>query len=158
LCEYGDVFSDYTPFENIRSQRKSSIRNSGGVLVLIRESFCRHGMITRIYNQFTDCIVLYVKKEMLSLPKDLIMYFTYVSPEGSVIYDAEETDGISLLNDKLTIIKSDFPDTSFLIAGDLNARVKDMLDYIPQDDVDFIYSTETDYPGVIFAFSVIRKT
>ncbi|WAR15318.1 hypothetical protein MAR_005423, partial [Mya arenaria] len=31
--------------------------------------------------------------------------------------------------------------------GDLNARVKDIIDFIPQDNVDYIYNTKTDYPG-----------
>ena len=39
---------------------------------------------------------------------------------------------------------------SFIIAGDLNARVSDFLDYIPEDNVDCIFNKDVDYPGDTF--------
>ena len=41
------------------------------------------------------------------------------------------------------------PNVSFIVAGDMNARVKDLLDYILNDDVDAIFGDAVDYPGYI---------
>ena len=38
----------------------------------------------------------------------------------------------------------------FLIGGDLNARVKDFLDYIEEDDLNYIYNENVPYPGDVF--------
>ena len=46
-------------------------------------------------------------------------------------------------------IKSVYPDAEIILAGDLNARTKDFLDYISHDDIDFIFG-DTDYPGHTF--------
>ena len=51
------------------------------------------------------------------------MLFTYVSPERSTIYKETNTDGISILNQKITATVSDFPSAYFIVAGDLNARI-----------------------------------
>ena len=45
------------------------------------------------------------------------------------------------------------PNVSFIVAGDMNARVKDLLDYIPNKDVDAIFGDAVDYPGDTFDIS-----
>ena len=45
------------------------------------------------------------------------------------------------------------PNVSFIVAGDMNARVKDLLDYILNDDVDAIFGDAVDYPGDTFNIS-----
>ena len=84
-----------------------------------------------------------------------MLIFTYIAPERSPIYTPENDDGISLLNEKLLEIKSVYPNADIIIAGDLNARTKDFLDFIPYDDLDFVFG-ETDYPSD--TFNVIRKS
>ena len=82
----------------------------------------------------------------MGLEKDLILLFTYVSPERSVIYETGNGNGIDILNNKITAILSDFPDVAFLLAGDFNARTKNLDDYIPSDDIDYIFQCNTAYP------------
>ena len=43
-----------------------------------------------------------------------------------------------------------------VIAGDLNSRTKDFLDFIPYDDLDFVFG-ETDYPGDMLTSIEIPK-
>lgn len=75
---------------------------------------------------------------------DIIMCFTYVSPEGSTIYNNyEEKDGIKNLENNLVTVKSEYPDCSYFIAGDLNARCKDFLDFIPEDNFDEIFGDKS---------------
>ena len=39
-----------------------------------------------------------------------------------------------------------YPNAEIIIAGDLNSRTKDFPDFIPDDDLNFIFG-ETDYPS-----------
>ena len=98
----------------------------------------------------TECIVLLLNGDFFEVINDIILIFTYVAPERSPIYSPENDDGIVILNEKLTNIKSTYPNAEIILAGDLNARTKDFLDYIPYDDLDFIFG-ETDYPGTHLA-------
>ena len=79
------------------------------------------------------------------------MFFTYVAPEKSPIYTDEE-NGIEILNDKISEIVSQYPEAELLVAGDLNSRIANMQDFIPFDDLDFVYG-ETDYPSDSFAIN-----
>ncbi len=75
------------------------------------------------------------------------MYFTYVSPEGSTTYtDIHERNGILLLENNLNEVQNAYPDCYYFLAGDMNARTKTFLDYIPCDNLDHIFG-ETDYAG-----------
>lgn len=73
--------------------------------------------------------------------KDLVLYIAvYVSPEQSPIYNSYiEKNGISLLESNIVLIKSHFSDCYIYLAGYLNARCKDMLDFIPDDRLDHIF-------------------
>ena len=63
------------------------VSHSGGVGIFINcASQCLHH-IERILHEFTDCVVLLFKSSQLSYLEDIILYFTYVSPEGSSTYD-----------------------------------------------------------------------
>ena len=81
---------------------------------------------------------------------DIVMYFAYVSPEGSHIYaKLEERDGVKLLHGNFTDTMNDYSNAYYFLAGDLNARAKDFFDYIPSDNLDYIFG-ETDYEGDAF--------
>ena len=106
--------------------------------------------IKRIYEIFSESVILLLDNGFHTGNKSIILNFTYVSPKGSSLYDMQTQNGIELMQDKITAIASDLPDTSFIIAGDLNARVKDLHDYIPCDDLDFVFNQQVDYPCDIF--------
>ena len=66
-----------------------------------------------------------------------MLVFTYILPERSSIYTNGE-DGVQILNNKLTSIVSDNSDVMCVVAGDLHARVKDLQDFIPDDNIDHV--------------------
>ena len=148
LCEtwsrYTGEFDNFMPgfvhFDNVRKLNISSLRNSGGVSVFIRNCLVKDKLISRIFTNFNDSIVLLFKLSTISNENDLIMYFTYVSPEGSSIYhSSNEKNGINIMRSNLEQIIMDYPNASCLLAGDLNARTKDFLDYIPDDNLRYIF-------------------
>ncbi|KAH3740127.1 hypothetical protein DPMN_046822 [Dreissena polymorpha] len=56
--------------------------------------------------------------------------------EGSCYFnDQDEKNGISQMFDNLETITNNYPQALLYIAGDLNSRCKDFLDYIPFDDL-----------------------
>lgn len=123
---------------------------SGVVTVFLKQSLVDTGCIKRIYNEWNECIVLYVSHELTGLVQDLVLIFTYILPERSVIYENCDDNGIEILNEKITSILSDIPDVCFLLAGDLNARVKNLDDFMLVDEVDYIFQCDTSYPSDSF--------
>ena len=107
-------------------------------------------LIKRMYEEFSESVILLLDSGFHTGNKNIILYFTYVSPEGSSLYDMQAGNRIELMQDKIIAISSDLPYTSFIIAGDLNARVKDLHDYIPCYDLDFVFNQQVDYPCDIF--------
>ena len=91
--------------------------------------------------------MLYINKELVPSLKVTVAVFTNVSPYRSTIYSNDNDHGIDILNNKLASIVSDLPAVNVFIAGDLNARVKDLKDYIVHDDVDFIHGIDSNYPN-----------
>ena len=145
--EFDPFLDGYTHFGNVREMQRNHIRNSGGVSVFIRNELVKKNLIERIYSHFKNCVVILFKGSNFDNMRDIILYFAYVSPEGSPIYaNNYEKDGIKLIDDNFTDIISDYPDAYYILGGDLNARTKDFIDYIPSDDLDYIFG-ETDYEG-----------
>ena len=72
------------------------------------------------------------------------MYFTYIAPENSPIY-TEEDNGITILNERISEVILQYPNAELFLAGDLNARISTMQDFIPEDDLEFVFG-DTDYP------------
>lgn len=107
--------------------------------VFIKPWLINKGVVKRIYKAFEETVVLFVDKKFVKLNRDLVIFFAYIAPEQSPIYDPENNNGIELLHEKICLIESELGDVMFLIGGDLNARVKDFLDYIEEDDLNYIY-------------------
>ncbi|WAQ98399.1 hypothetical protein MAR_022772 [Mya arenaria] len=142
-------------FSCYEQMRKSiNKRGSVGVAVFIRDSIST--CFNRIYEQFNDCVIFHTEQEFTGYKTDLILIFTYLSPERSVIYENENSDGVDILHRKLLLITSDFHSATILLAGDLNARTGDLKDFIPNDDLDYICG-ETSYPRYIFNTSRTTK-
>lgn len=96
--EFDNFLPGYIHFDNVRKLSLSSLRNSGGVSVFIRNHLFKEKLFTRIYSNFNDAVVLLYKLSNISDMKDLIMYFTYVSPENSNIYNSfNEKNGINII-------------------------------------------------------------
>ena len=73
-----------------------------------------------------------------------MVYFAYVSPEGSSIYDTGEQNGILLLENNIIEIRSEYQDCLLFLAGDFNSRTTNCLDFIPNDNLDFVLG-DVDY-------------
>ena len=123
----------------MRPTRGSTRRGSGDVTVFVKEYFVNMHIIKRIFEEMSECVVLLLSSELYDNINDILLILTYVAPARSPIYTTDNDDGINLLNEKLLDIKAAYPN-----AGDLNARTKGFLDYIPYDDLDFDFG-DTDY-------------
>ena len=77
--------------------------------------------------------------------------FAYVAPEKSTPYFNPTENGVEILVEKITSVTSDYPNSDILIAGDLNARTKDFLDFIEEDEIDFIFGENNAYPSDRFS-------
>ena len=51
---------------------------------------------------------------------------------------------VANIENNLNEIKIGYPNCSFFLAGDLNARTKDFKDFIPRDDLQYVFG-ETEY-------------
>ena len=143
--EFSNFLPSFTAFEFVRKRKPGSGRNSGGVCVFVKDWLMKANLVERIFPKFSDCVVLHFKSSGFLNMQDTVLYFAYVSPQGSTVYNnLTENNGIVLLESNITDIKFQYPDSYFFLAGDLNARSKDFIDYIPKDDLQYIFG-ETNY-------------
>lgn len=138
--EFDNFLPNYVHFDSVRKLNLSSLRNDGGVSVFVRTDLFKENLISRIYNEFNDAIVLLFKLSTSSDISDVVMYFTYISPEGSYVYNGlNDRNGINILQNNFDQIMTTYPNALCLLSGDLNARTKDYLDYIPDDNLQFVF-------------------
>ena len=84
-------------FDFIRSKSRYSVRSSGGFCVFVKDEHLTNNLVRRVYNALKDCVVLYINSGIFDCMKDVLLIVTYVSPEGSSIYKADQSNGILLL-------------------------------------------------------------
>ena len=155
--EFENFMTDYTHFDFVRKRSRFARRNSGGVTVLVKIFFVESGLIKRIYRHFEECVVLQFKGSLFDIGKDIIMVFAYVSPEHSPIYSFNSNNGIDILSDKILELTSMYTDAAIFVAGDLNSRIKDLCDFIPNDCVNYIFSGNIEFPSDSFDMSRTSK-
>ena len=114
------------------------------------------GIIKRIFNNISECVILILDGNFFQSINDVILIFAYVSPENSPFYAENDSNGIENLNINLEKIVTKYPEAHLFLVGDLNSRIKDFLDYVPDDDVSFIFGDNIAYPNDEFSLS--RKT
>ena len=147
-----NILTGYTSFEFMRAKKKSAPRGSGGVSVFVKNDLIQTGRFRRVFENFDDCVILYFScTDLCDIPNDFVFVFTYVSPEYSPIYASSDDNGIELLNNKLSIISSSYPNAYIFLAGDLNARIKDFQDFIHQDDLTHNFDDNIPYPSDYFS-------
>ena len=118
--------------------------------VCIRKSIFDFFQISRIYPHVKESVLLYLVSPSEE-QKDIVIIYTYVAPEHSAIYTADEPNGIEILQGTVDTVISEYPNVNILLLGDFNARTSNNLDYIPHDDISFVFNdSNTDYPSDIF--------
>lgn len=142
--DFRNFMQGFMNFDAIRKKSRNVFRGSGGVSVFVKDWVMQTAGVTRIFQHFDECIVLLFNGNTFRRNEDIIMVFAYVAPENSPIY-TDENNGLILLNEKISEILSQYPTAELLVAGDLNARIGKLQDYIPFDGLDFVFG-DTDYP------------
>ena len=145
----------YETFNSMRKKKRTAPRGSGGISVFVKDWVMQSKGIKRIFAKFNECVVLMLDAAVFDRKDDLILIFTYIAPENSPIY-TDEDNGVILLNEKILEIVSEHPRAELFVAGDLNARIGKLQDFIPHDDLEYIFG-ETEYPTDPFEMSRASK-
>lgn len=103
-------------------------RACGGIAVFVKGIHCQG--VVRICSEYSQAVVLKLKADVLHLFNNVILICAYINPEGSVVYDCNEENGIDTLNVKVRELKSLYPDYCIFLMGDLNSRTGLRQDWI----------------------------
>ena len=79
-------------FDYCRTKKRNAPRGSGGVSVFVKQELIRDGIVKRIFENFTECIILIINGQHFHSINDIILVFAYISPEYSPIYEQTDTD------------------------------------------------------------------
>ena len=146
--DFDEFLPGFIHFGCFRKLLSKNIRNSGGVSLFIKnEMVKKKGLVQQIYKNVQDGIVILLNITTSIGINEVILYFVYVSPEGSPIYEnIEGKDGIKIIQNNFIQIKHDYPNAYYFLSGDFNTRTKYFLDYIPSDNLNYVFG-ETVYDG-----------
>ena len=107
----------------------------GGVAVYISNTILPG--VCRICDDFLLGIVFTLDGTYF-MSENYICLFIYVPPDGSNWY-SDETNGIEILRNTLIDIKIMYSNHKLLIAGDMNVRIGNELDYIIDENVKYLH-------------------
>ena len=125
LCEtwavkgdnFDNILPGYTSFDFCRDKKRTVPCGSGGVSVFVKQELIRDRLVKRIFNHLPECVVLILEGHHFRFLTDVILVFTYVSPENSPIYSQDNDDGIEILSTKLDQILTQYPEASLFWQG-----------------------------------------
>jgi hypothetical protein len=151
------IFPGHTVFDTPGVKVNDNVhgRLSGGVGFLVRKSLCK--FVQRIEIEFDNIVVLKIAKEFLGTMSDCILLGLYLPPENSAFYEETEIyNGVSLLEDCLLEVTSQYRDCHVIVCGDLNARTGS-LQASSTDPIDNIYEmTDKNDDNSIIDDSILR--
>ena len=126
-------------FEHIilnRTEKKAGTkRNSGGLIVYIRSEYFDNKTFVKCEND--DIIWIKLKDNVIS-DKPTYIALCYVLPTGTTRTTMVEESVFDRLLDNVVECESKHPETSFNICGDMNARTREMPDYVINDTLQHI--------------------
>ena len=93
-------------------------RNSSGIKVFIRNEIASKFNVQRLYSHYKDFVILQLNGINFDDNRDILLYFTYISPEGSPVY-TEEKKVIKLMRANISIMKEANPEALYCIEGNL---------------------------------------
>ena len=120
----------YRYFENARKNKhKKSKRNSGGILILYKDSL--EGVITLLDKKIDNMLWIKIYKKGINTEKDLNIGVIYNSPINSSYAKTQTSDFFLELQTKMTsFTQNDY----VIIGGDFNARTGTMSDFIVENN------------------------
>ena len=130
---------DYKCYQACRKKERFG-RKHGGLAVYIHNSISRG--VTKLPTKGADSILVRLDKEFFNFSRDVVIIFTYCSPQNSSYLVRTQLDPFEELEDKIKVIEDD---TDILILGDMNARTGLELDYIDYDNDENIPTPEEIY-------------
>ena len=130
---------DFKCFQACRKKERFG-RKHGGLAVYVHNSISRG--VSKLPTNGADSILIRLNKEFFNLSKDVIIIFTYCSPENSSYLVRTQIDPFEDLEGKIRVIEDD---VETLVLGDLNARTGTELDYIDNDNDENIPTPEDMY-------------
>ncbi|ESO86614.1 hypothetical protein LOTGIDRAFT_166878 [Lottia gigantea] len=90
-------------------------------------------------------VLLLLDKNFFGANKNVILVFTYVSPEGSNYYLGNLISTLDILENIRSVAQADYPDANLILAGDFNARTGTIPDYAVSDSVNHLPQLENVY-------------
>ena len=122
--DFSIKFGDYKAIHHPAKKFNIRGRPSGGLVVLIRKSLER--FVTIVETKISHVISFKIAKEYLNTTKDILFIGTYVHPAGSVFYTDEDHEcTLEAMEQYMLDELEEGEELSYIIAGDLNARVGD---------------------------------
>ena len=119
-------------------------RPSGGVVVLIGKTI--QSLFTKISGKFRYGLEFKIDKDVFGKP--VIFMPIYLPPYGSKVYGPTEDNGVEILEEEILRLKTQYADFCFLISGDMNARTKNIADFLIDDQTQHVplpESYDSDY-------------
>ena len=122
--DFNVKFSDFVALHSPAKKFNIRGRPSGGLVILIRKTL--EQFITIIDTKISHVLCFKLAKEYLNTAKDLLFIGTYVHPADSVFYTEEDHDcTLEAIEQFMLDQLEEEDDFSYLLAGDLNARIGD---------------------------------
>ena len=135
----------YGSFQLNRNVTKGNNRSYGGIAILYRN--CMKNGLKFLEHKNGDYVWVKLLKEWFGLEKDYYLCYAYIPPENSSFYKSRGQDTLSFIESDIVKYSKLGP---IILCGDLNARTKNLPDYIMNDEkIDHIseenYLYEEDY-------------
>ena len=116
-----------------KDKKKNSKRNSGGILIYIRDKYVTKD--TLVYTSEDDILWIKISKSVLSLQDDLFICLCYVTPDDSSRQSLIETNVFDRLLDSVVCIENKSQNAcNLLICGNFNSRTSTNSDFVSDDD------------------------
>lgn len=120
---------DYYVFRKDRPKHKKAWKSSGGIAVLVKESFrnaCKFDPLSD-----SDVIWVRVQKQITKLSSDLFIAFVYLPPSNSSYGKVHGNEILQKLEKHIEYFSCR---GKVVISGDFNARVGDNNDFLAKED------------------------
>ena len=144
--EYSDLsFAGFKTFYLSRENRNiNSKRNSGGIVIFVREKYFSPNML--IKSDSDDILWIKFDGKLFDLESDLFVCLCYVTPSDSSREVFIETSVFDRISDHIIEISAETNNNyHLLICGDLNSRTGIEPDYVVYDNPDNIPVLPEDY-------------